>query len=297
MKVRLVDIDSRIPNLALMQISAWHKANGDEVGFDVNDPDRVYISCIFSKNAANARGVATMFPGADVVIGGSGVGYSWLPEVMQKIKPDYDLYPSEYSLGFTSRGCIRRCPFCIVPAKEGRLRRWQHPREFHDERFGTIAMLDNNILADKKWFFEVSDWCLAHRLKVDFMQGLDVRLLDAEIAERLKALKWAANIRFAFDHVADEPAVMRGISLLKRAGINLKNDVSFFVLAGYPEATAATEEDARYRCNRLREAGTNSYVMRYTRSPALNALARWANDRRLYWKTPFSEYNTRKVSA
>lgn len=293
MNVRLVDIDSRIPNLALMQVSAYHKAQGDEVGFDVNDPDRVYISCIFSKNAANARGVATMFPGADVTLGGSGLGYSWLPEAMQKIRPDYDLYPSEYSLGFTSRGCIRNCEFCIVRAKEGRFRRWQHPREFHDERFDTIAMLDNNILADKKWFFEVSDWCLAHRLKVDFMQGLDVRLLDEEIAERLKALRWAANIRFAFDHVDEEPAVLQGIRLLDAAGINLRNDVSFFVLAGFK---GSTFEDALYRCRRLREAGTNAYVMRYTRSSKLNALARWANARQLFWTMDFADY-TRKAVA
>ncbi|NLX48437.1 MAG: hypothetical protein GXY82_00895 [Methanospirillum sp.] len=293
MNVRLVDIDSRIPNLALMQVSAYHKAQGDEVGFDVNDPDRVYVSCIFSKNAATARGVATMFPGADVTLGGSGLGYSWLPEAMQKIRPDYDLYPSEYSLGFTSRGCIRNCEFCIVRAKEGRFRRWQHPREFHDERFDTIAMLDNNILADKKWFFEVSDWCLAHRLKVDFMQGLDVRLLDEEIAERLKALRWAANIRFAFDHVDEEPAVLQGIRLLDAAGINLRNDVSFFVLAGFK---GSTFEDALYRCRRLREAGTNAYVMRYTRSSKLNALARWANARQLFWTMDFADY-TRKAVA
>jgi hypothetical protein len=291
--VRLVDIDSKIPNLALMQISAFHKAQGDEVGFDVNDPDRVYISCIFTKNAAKARGVATMFPGSDVTLGGSGLGYSWLPEAMQKIRPDYDLYPSRYSLGFTSRGCIRHCPFCIVHDKEGGFRRWQHPREFADPRFDTVAMLDNNILADKKWFFEVSDWCLSHGLKVDFMQGLDVRLLDEEIAERLRALKWAANIRFAFDHVDDEPAVMRGITLLKAAGINLKHDVSFFVLAGF---TGSTFDDALYRCRRLREAGTNAYVMRYARTPKLNALARWANARQLFWSMDFADY-TRKAVA
>lgn len=290
MKVRLIDIDSKIPNLALMQISAFHRAQGDAVGFDVNNPDRVYISCLFDRNAPLARGVATMFPGAEVVIGGSGVNRTWLPEPMQRVRPDYDLYPSRYSLGFTTRGCIRRCPFCIVPAKEGRLRRWQHPREFHDERFDTVAMLDNNILGLRSWFFEVTDWLIDHRLKVDFMQGLDVRLLDAEIAERLKGLRWAATIRFAFDDIDDEPAVMQGIALLREAGINLKHDVSFFVLAGFD---GSTFEDALYRCGRLKEEGTNAYVMRYTRSPALNALARWANARQLFWSMDFRDYTRR----
>ena len=301
MNVRLIDIDSRIPNLALMQISAYYKAQGDEVVFDQawfagDAPDRVYISCIFDWNAPKARGIGTMFPDAVVSIGGSGVNYDRLPEAMQKIRPDYYLYPSEYALGFTSRGCIRDCEFCIVRTKEGPWKAWQHVREFADPRFDTVVMLDNNILANKRWFFEQTDWLLANKKKVDFKQGLDVRLLDDEIAERLKALKWAANIRFAFDSINDEPAVMHGIALLKAAGIDIKHNVSFFVLAGYPEATVSAEEDAIYRCNRLRGAGTNAYVMRYARSPKLNALARWANDRRPYWKTPFANY-TRKAIA
>jgi len=56
MKVLLVDVDSRIPNLALMKISAWHKSQGDETGFAIENPDMVYISCVFKKNADQARG-------------------------------------------------------------------------------------------------------------------------------------------------------------------------------------------------------------------------------------------------
>ena len=289
MRVRLVDFDSKIPNLALMQASAWHKSQGDEVGFDINDPEKVYVSCIFTKNADTARGIATMYPGAEVSLGGSGIDYTWLPEAMQKVKPDYDLYPSTYSLGFTTRGCIRKCPFCIVNDKEGRLRRWQHVRDFHDERFDRVSLLDNNALGDRTWFFEQTDWMMEHRLKVDYIGGLDVRLLDEEIAERLKVLKWAANIRFAFDHVADEPAVVEGIRLLKEAGIDIKHNVSFFVLVGFK---GSTFDDALYRCRVLRGAGTNAYVMRYTRTPELNALARWANWREFYWSTDFEDYKS-----
>ena len=55
MRVRLVDVDSQIPNLALMQLSSYHKKKGDIVGFDIENPDIVYISCIFTKNAEKAR--------------------------------------------------------------------------------------------------------------------------------------------------------------------------------------------------------------------------------------------------
>ena len=71
--ILLVDIDSKIPNLALMKISAWHKAQGDVVGFNNQDPDKVYISCIFTKNAGQAKGVATYYPDAEISIGGTGV--------------------------------------------------------------------------------------------------------------------------------------------------------------------------------------------------------------------------------
>ena len=59
-RIRLVDIDSIIPNLALMQISAHHKKFGDVVGFDVENPDIVYVSCIFDKNASQARGIQSL---------------------------------------------------------------------------------------------------------------------------------------------------------------------------------------------------------------------------------------------
>ena len=47
MRVLLVDVDSKIPNLALMKIGAWHKTQGDETGLVMCDPDKVYISCVF----------------------------------------------------------------------------------------------------------------------------------------------------------------------------------------------------------------------------------------------------------
>lgn len=286
MRVRLVDVDSAIPNLALMQVSAWHKQQGDEAGFDIAEPDKVYVSCVFAKNAEQARGLATLWPEADVVLGGSGLNREWLPAPMQMVKPDYDLYPSEYSLGFTTRGCVRRCPFCIVREKEGRLRRWQHVREFADERFGQVSLLDNNILGDRDWFFEQTDWLIAHKKKVDFVQGLDARLIDAEIAARLKELRHAHQIRFAWDNMADEAAVRRAIDLLNAARIRVRGAVSFFVLVGFD----TTFDEDLYRCRKLKEWGANAFVMRYNQTPELNALARWANRKQIFWSVDFAEY-------
>lgn len=290
MNVRLIDIDSKIPNLALMQISAYHKAQGDIVGFDVEFPDKVYVSCIFSKNREQALGVGSFYSGADIVYGGSGINYRWLPEEMQKIRPDYDLYPSEHSLGYTTRGCVRNCPFCIVRDKEGTFRRWQHIREFHDPRFKAVVVLDNNVYADKEWFFENTDYVIENKLKFNAIQGMDIRLLDEEIATRLKQLKWHGNLHFAFDNTKLEKDVLRGIEILKQVGINTKNYVQFYVLAGYPEATEEAFDDALYRCNLLKENRVNAFVMKYSSSKKLNALARWANRKWLFWNIPFAEY-------
>lgn len=51
MNVCMIDVDSKIPNLALMKASTWHKECGDTVklGYDplFDHPDLCYVSKIF----------------------------------------------------------------------------------------------------------------------------------------------------------------------------------------------------------------------------------------------------------
>lgn len=293
MNILLIDIDSKIPNLALMKISAWHKAQGDRVGFDIQNPEKVYISCIFKKNAGQARGVSTYYPDAEIDIGGSGISLSkTLPDAIEQIKPDYDLYPSQYSQGYTTRGCIRKCAFCIVPEKEGKIREWQHPAEFHDPQFDTCMIMDNNLFAaSQEWQQGVFEWFIKNRIKMLSPQGWDIRLLTEERANYLKAIrKGEARLHFAWDNIADEKKVEHGIQILKGAGFNLNHDISFYVLAGF---NTTFDQDV-YRCNKLREWGVASFVMPYRKNKQINALARWANRQYGYWKIPFEEYHRTK---
>lgn len=283
----LVDVDSKIPNLALMKISAWHKAGGDDVGFCIENPDKVYISCVFTKNAGQARGVAKFYPNAELSIGGSGINLkNTLEEKIEFIKPDYDLYPSEYSQGFTTRGCIRKCPFCVVPQKEGHIKIHQHPSEFHDDRFNTCMIMDNNLLGAKKdWVRSVFAWFREAGIKM-LDHGFDARLLNEEYAGLLKDIKHPKGIKFAWDNIKDESYVIRAINLLKDAGFKQTRNISFYVLAGYDSGF----DDALYRCNRLKEMGVNAFVMPYhKKDKRINRLANWANRRWAYWSGPFSE--------
>lgn len=290
MKIKIVDTDSKIPNLALMKVSAYHKSKGDMVSFGIPDPDKVIASVVFRENAWKARGLQFMYPDAEIEIGGPGWDLSKrLPDEIEFIKPDYDLYPSEYSLGFTTRGCIRKCPFCIVPEKEGKIQRWQHIKEFQDPRFDTVICLDNNIYADKDWFFENTDYVLEHRLKFNAIQGMDIRILTPEIAERLKAIRWSGQYHFAFDNMADEAAVKAGISMLKDAGINTRHDVTFYVLVGFN----TTVEEDKYRCRLLKELKTNAFVMQYKRTDWTRKIAWWANRKEAFWACDVDEVDRR----
>lgn len=258
MKVLLIDIDSRIPNLALMQLSAYHKSRGDEVGFGIPDPDMVYASIIYSKDRHMADGLRFMYPDAEIDIGGSGYDIrKRMPEI-ESLKPDCSLYPDcTYSLGFSTRGCCRHCPFCIVPEKEGAFRIACHPSTWYDPSKAEIVFLDNNILTDKSHFLGICDWVISKNLKVDFNQGLDIRLMDLEIAEKLTQLKPRNVFKFAYDSAGYRASVSRGIEMLKRAGFDLRNRSHFYVYCNGDEDYA----DAVARCREIKAWGSVPYVM------------------------------------
>jgi hypothetical protein len=234
MKVLLFDMDISqrrrpFPNLALMKLSAYHKKQGDEVflNFPLCQPDRTYASCVFTWNVGNTIGLPP-----DAVVGGVGFDLlKTLPEEVEHIMPDYSLYPGvNFSLGFTSRGCDRNCPWCIVPSKEGKAKAWARIDEFWDRRHRGIVLLDNNILAVPTWR-QTFDDLIGENLWVDFNQGLDIRLVTEEVADYLTRLR-TRQLRFAFDSITYEDQVRKGIKLLLDVGINSRK-LSFYVLYGF----------------------------------------------------------------
>jgi len=152
MRVSLVQVDGKIPNLALMKISTYRKMQGHTTGLNLENPHEVWISCIFTWNREKAMSIARQWKGlAKVKVGGSGVCLKTkLRYDIEHSMPDYELYDIDYSIGFTSRSCIRRCPFCIVPKKEGYIREHSPFREFVHPDHNKILLLDNNFLASPR---------------------------------------------------------------------------------------------------------------------------------------------------
>jgi len=294
MKVLLVEVDGKMPNLALMKLSSFHKAQGDTVGFNVAEPDLVYISCIFTQNLAQAKGISSFYPHSKALVGGPGIGEpNSLPKHVEHLMPDYDLYGIDYSLGFTTRGCIRSCPFCIVPKLEGHFREYAKISEFHHPDHDKIILLDNNILASKR-LDEKIDYLLDHDLKVSVCQGLDARLTTERIATRLTDLQ-SYNVHFtkqfyyfAWDLMENERDVLRGLQNMIDAGTHARK-LMVYTLVGFN----TTHDQDWYRFKKLREIGVDPFIMKYNNrkdDAFLNHFARWVN-KRIYKVCEFSDYS------
>ena len=292
MKIGLFDIDSKYHNLALMKISAYHKWRGHKVEF--YQPlwhasyDIIYCSKIFQKSNRNDG-----YINEDMVCGGSGFEYlTLLPDYIEHIRPDYTLYNLDYSLGFTTRGCIRNCKFCIVPEKEGKIKEHAEVEEFLNPKSNVVVLLDNNFLAlpshikklqkyiDKGWI-------------MDFNQGLDARLVNKENAKLLAKIKHKEMIRFAWDNIKDETEIIKGLELVIKAGIRPRN-ITVYILAGFD----TTFEEDLYRIQRLRDikderGSIKPYVMNYNnslKSRKYKDFMRWVNNPWIFKSCEWEEY-------
>jgi len=200
---------------------------------------------------------------------------------------------------FTSRGCIRKCSFCIVPKMEGKL------IELEDWEAKPI-ICDNNLLATTTAHFDrVIDKLLVNNItKIDFNQGLDTRLLTDHHASRLSKLPKDTIIRLAWDNTKLEQEYFSAFEKLINAGIN-QNQVRTYVLIGYKDSP----EDALYRLSKIEKSGVlpnpmryqpidclkkNSYVESGWSNQLLNKFIRYWSNTKLFRGFSFEEYTLKK---
>jgi len=227
MKIGLLDIDRHnFPNLALMKLSSWYKSNGYQVEFATifEHYDKLFKSKVFSFSANDT----TCYDAEEIETGGTGYGnFNNLPEKIEHIYPDYSLYNIDYSLGFSTRGCIRNCSFCIVPKKEGYIKPNAEIYEFWKDQKDLVFM-DNNIVAHDFGLQQIEN-AIKENIRIDCNQGLDARIIakDVEIQKLLARAKWCnSGIRLACDHKSQMEPVKKSIEAIRSF---TKRKIDFFV--------------------------------------------------------------------
>lgn len=298
MKVRLVDVDGKIPNLALMKISTYHKWLGDNVGWyepliDNEDTDILYMSKIFTFTD-DYEYLPTK---AKIIRGGTGYDYTTkLPEEIESITElDYSLYPDcDYSIIFTTRGCVRKCPFCIVPKKEGIIH--NIPIVSLNPKGKYIMLLDNNFFANKTWRENIKI-LKAFNQPIDFNQGIDLRLLTEEQCENLQDLK-IRYIHCAWDNYKDKEKILPKIEMLCKYIKPYK--IIVYVLVGF-ENEEIVETDIE-RVMTLKSFGVKPFAMGYIdfenpnhkKTKSVTDFCRWVNRREIFNTTSWEEYRSDK---
>lgn len=279
MRIGLHDSDNTgFPNLALMKISAWHKAQGDTVEWwiPMMEWDKVYSSKVFTFTQEE------MLLPPDTIKGGTGYGiYDELPDEIDSMFPDYSIYPDvDYAIGFLTRGCIRNCPWCVAPRKEGSIRPYSTWQEIKRPDSRDIVLMDNNILACPHGIEQLQSM-VGQKVRIDINQGLDARLITDDIADLLAKLKWIRHIRMACDTDSMLPVVLEAIEKLKHFGVPASK-VFVYVLV-------RDIESAERRVIALRDAGADPFAQPYRdferNLPPTNEqrdFARWVNHKAIF---------------
>lgn len=290
MNIAIHDADrTKFPNLALMKLSAFHKAQGDTVTwFNAlmgDSYDTIYSSKVFTFTPDDPY-----LPHDGRVLKG-GTGYSMtntLPEGVEHMAPDYGLYHSEVAQGFTTRGCPNKCAWCIVPHKEGGIREHADVEEFWDGQ-KELVLMDNNVLAHPHGLAQLEKVAkLPTRL--DCNQGLDARLVDRPMAKLLGSIKWK-RIRFACDKKSQMAAVENAVKLIRQETGRVGK---FFVYVLVKDI-----EDALERVEFLRHLNVDPFAQPYrdftTNSEPTKEqrrFARWVNHKAIFKSVPWPEYRT-----
>ena len=257
MKVSLLDLDGKMENLALMRLSAYHKSLGDEVSLTrlrgkvscSVEADAVFVSCLFSWNKSKANFLRRKLR---ATVGGTGYD---LEATVPDVEPDYSLYGEDRAVGFISRGCENRCPWCVVWRKEGGLHRVSTAESIIGARKEAI-FLDNNFLALPDHLSDL-EWLVSSRTSFDFNQGLDAAFITPENAALLKNCRRSARIRLALDSVNRIPVVEQAVRILKDAGFS-RWGISVYVLVGF----AGLKSDLQ-RLFACREMGVDVFPMSF----------------------------------
>lgn len=280
-RIGLIDIEPKIYNTALMQISAFHKAAGDCVMWI--DPalpleyelcDELYCSSLFTYTDKSQLPKRTRC---------GGTGFDLTTTLAFDCEYDYSIYPAmDYSIVWFSRGCERRCKFCVVWEKEGSIRS-VIPKPLNPKG-KCIVVQDNNFFANPKWQWAI-DQLHEYRQPV-VMQGVDVRDLDSDKIAALKGLRYGGQIKIAWDNPKEDI----GSKIAELVKSIKAWRLMCYVLIGFN----STHAEDMMRVKFLRGLGVSPFVMKYDKDePYQRAFARWVNLPEVFNSVSWKDYKYR----
>lgn len=324
----------RFPNLACEKIAGYWKEKGAEVHLLMDylfpdDYDHIYISKVFTDTEVPP------FPTDDerIHIGGTGFFFDKAPNLPDEIEhhmPDYHLYDewidaeilraeqdavrngktfnkkafmvqfkeyTDYSIGFVTRGCFRKCPFC-VNQKYSRVFAHSPLSEFYDPSRKKICLLDDNFLGFPGWR-DILDEIQSKNQPYKFKQGLDERLLTDEKCKLLFTSKYDGDFTFAFDNIEDYDEIHEKLKMIRK--YSSARSIKFYVLVGFKSTDALDIKEAFDRIELLMRYQCVPYIMRYQNknhapwkeskySLLYIALARWCNQPSIFKKMSFRQF-------
>lgn len=279
MKIGLYNLEPKIVNSAMMQVSTYHKQLGDSVEMYSplyhNTYDKVYAFSIFDFTPKH-------YVRKDMIVGGTGFDVaSKLPSEIEACDYDWSLYPEcNYSIIWFSRGCIRNCPFCVVSTKEGHIKSVE-PKNLNPNG-EYIKVMDNNFFGNPNWRSAV-DQLHEWNQPVD-IQGFDIRIFEEDQGEALSSLKHHNRVKFAWDNPRDN--LDDKIELLLDTFSHSK--LMCYVLIGY----WSTEEEDLMRVHHLWDQfRIDAFVMPFDKFDKYQLnFARWVNNKVLFRTRSWQEY-------
>lgn len=324
----------RFPNLACEKISGYWKERGAEVNLLMNynwsdDYDHIYISKVFTDTPIPDWVRET----EKVHIGGTGFYFDKAPNLPDEIEhhmPDYHLYDewiqgevfranaeaqkagklfkessfmvqfkeyTDYSIGFITRGCFRKCKFC-VNQKYNHVFEHSSLNEFYDPSRPKICLLDDNFFGCPNWRTLLLELIDTQR-PFKFKQGMDERILTDEKCELLFSANYDGDYTFAFDNVADYDLIHKKLKMIRK--YTKSKSVKFYVLVGFESTDAADIANAFKRVELLMKYKCLPYIMRYQGKNYCPwkeseyrgmyiTLARWCNQPNIFKKMSFRQF-------
>lgn len=281
MNIGLYNLEPNIVNSAMMQVSQYYKEKGAEVYeyHPLFDYDKIYAFSLFDFTDKS-------FVTSDMITGGTGFDLkSKLPKEIEECDYDWSLYPDcDFSIIWFSRGCFRKCPFCVVNEKEGNIHPVK-PKNLNPNG-EYIKVMDNNFFANPEWksaIRQLRKW----DQPVD-LQGFDIRIFDEEQAEALSSLKFNKSFKFAWDNPKDN--IDDKIELLLEYIQPYK--LQCYVLIGY---WSSPEEDLKRVMHLWDEYKIHAFAMPFNKFDRYQKnFARWCNNKYLFKSTSWSDYKWQK---